>query len=1048
LKGPERDARVVPEGKPSMAEAAADDRPEKEAPGAADPVRALLDATGDAFCIYDAETARILEANGKLLELFDCAREELDRLQPGEALPEGEGSAAERTLRLVRLAAAGQTQRVEWATRKRTGEGLRLEAQLCRVELGGQVRVLALVRDISARVAAEDRLRVRERDLRNLIENVPGLVYRCEVDPPWRMLYMSEGVQAVAGRPAEAFVSGDIPFADIVLAEDLPALVRRTAEGVERREPYQVEFRIRLPDGALRWVFARAQATYDPDGKPVFLDGVILDITDRKSAEATGRQARELYRLIAENASDMISVHDEMGIYLYASPSSARLIGYAPEELAGRSAFDFIHPDDQASIERHRADTVSGHVQHAVRYRLLAKNGSWVWVETLSRPLPRTETDPANRILAATRDIGERVQAEEALRESEEQYRTLYAVMDEGFVLHQLVRDANRTVVDYRILDANPSFTRLTEIERERAVGRLATEVYGVTPAPFLELYARVCESGHPEWFEAYFEPLKKHFSISVFSPHPDIFATVFYDITARKKAEHEAREERLRAQQYLDIAAVVLVALDREGRVTLINRCGLELLGYAREELLGQDWFGRCLSEKVREGERRAFAERMAGRSAPTTHYEGVVVARDGRERRIAWRSVLLHDNEGRVVGTLSSGEDVTEHRKVEERLRQTEKMSAIGQLAGGVAHDFNNQLAAIQGYADLLHSRLDDPVLKRYTESILVASRRSADLTRQLLAFARKGQYRSLVVDLHEIVHEVVGILERSIDKRIRIRQHLDASPSTVLGDPSQLQNALLNLGLNARDAMPDGGDLVIATDVRDLDVAFARESPYEVVPGKYLQIRVTDTGIGMSREVQEHLFEPFFTTKEQGKGTGMGLAAVYGTVKNHHGFIEVSSRLGQGTTVELFIPLHEAPAEREERGAVSAIPAHRTARILVVDDEAMIRDLAAEMLRALGHQVATCQDGEEAIAYYRQHWRQTDLVILDMVMPGRSGRDTFLDLRRINPAIQALLSSGFSVDGEAQKILDEGVRGFLQKPYTFKDLSTKVGELLVGS
>jgi CheY-like chemotaxis protein len=198
-------------------------------------------------------------------------------------------------------------------------------------------------------------------------------------------------------------------------------------------------------------------------------------------------------------------------------------------------------------------------------------------------------------------------------------------------------------------------------------------------------------------------------------------------------------------------------------------------------------------------------------------------------------------------------------------------------------------------------------------------------------------------------------------------------------------------------------------------------------------------------MTEDVLEHLFEPFFTTKEQGKGTGMGLAAVYGTIKNHRGFIEVSSRENKGTTVEFYIPLHEAPVGGEEKGAETEITPPRPARILVVDDEVMIRDLAAEMLRALGHQVATCQDGAEAVAYYREHWKNTDLVILDMVMPGRSGRDTFLDMRRINPAVKALLSSGFSVDGDAQKILDEGVRGFLQKPYTVRELSAKVGELL---
>jgi CheY-like chemotaxis protein len=280
--------------------------------------------------------------------------------------------------------------------------------------------------------------------------------------------------------------------------------------------------------------------------------------------------------------------------------------------------------------------------------------------------------------------------------------------------------------------------------------------------------------------------------------------------------------------------------------------------------------------------------------------------------------------------------------------------------------------------------------------------------------------------------------------VDPRITIVQALKANPPLALGDPTQIQNALLNLALNARDAMPEGGELILATDVVVLDEEYCRGNPYEMSPGRYLRICVTDSGVGMSEEVRRHLFEPFFTTKGLGKGTGMGLAAVYGTVRNHKGAIDVYSEPGHGTTVKVYLPLLES-AEQAETPAEVGEPVRGTARILVVDDEEVVLKLAAEALRDLGYQVTTCKDGAEAVAYYREAWRSIDLVILDMVMPAFGGRETFLAMRETNPAVRAILSSGYSLNGQAQAILDEGVLDFVQKPFQLRELSSKVAAAL---
>jgi CheY-like chemotaxis protein len=316
---------------------------------------------------------------------------------------------------------------------------------------------------------------------------------------------------------------------------------------------------------------------------------------------------------------------------------------------------------------------------------------------------------------------------------------------------------------------------------------------------------------------------------------------------------------------------------------------------------------------------------------------------------------------------------------------------------------------------------------------------------LTAQLLAFSRQGKYLSTPVDLHEIIFEVTNILGHSIDKRISIRQELNADPSTTIGDPTQLQSAVLNLALNSRDAMQTGGELVFATKVIELDETYCESNPYEMAPGMYVQVLVSDSGTGMDEGTISRIFEPFFTTKEQGKGTGMGLAAVYGTIKNHRGAIDVDSAVGRGTDFRIYLPMVTGKATTGV-GALSVPPTVRgTVHVLLVEDEDMVRDVAAEMLSRLSCRVTVCRDGAQAVDLYRESWRDIDLVILDMVMPVMDGRDAFIAMREINPDIIALLASGYSLSGEAQTIIDEGVKGFIQKPFRRSELLYKISGVL---
>jgi len=384
-------------------------------------------------------------------------------------------------------------------------------------------------------------------------------------------------------------------------------------------------------------------------------------------------------------------------------------------------------------------------------------------------------------------------------------------------------------------------------------------------------------------------------------------------------------------------------------------------------------------------------------------------------------------------------------ELQTVNERLRQVEKMEAIGQLAGGIAHDFNNQLTIVLGYCELLISQLiDQPKLLEYLQQIHSSGRRASDLTRQLLAFARKGVYKQQVVNMHNIIMEVITLLSRSINKNISIKHDFQSKKPFVWGGPTQLQNAILNLSLNSRDAMEDGGHLSFETHDIEVDDKFCKDSGLNLTNGPYVSISVKDTGCGMDSEVQKHLFEPFFTTKEEGKGTGMGLAAVYGIINSHKGGITVQSSPGNGSTFTLLIP-QTGKTELPKTRSIKTIKDYHGRHILIIDDEQAVAKTIRDMICGYGFTVTICYSGRDALEIYRTGWDKIDIVIIDMVMPEMDGRETYFKLKEINQNVFTIISSGFALTKEIELTLKAGANAFLQKPYNQQDLIDQIDRVL---
>ena len=453
-------------------------------------------------------------------------------------------------------------------------------------------------------------------------------------------------------------------------------------------------------------------------------------------------------------------------------------------------------------------------------------------------------------------------------------------------------------------------------------------------------------------------------------------------EILERKKTEDELKESEERLKILFEFAPDAYYMNDFAGTFIDGNKKAEELTGYQKKELIGKSFLKlKLLPASQIPKAAQALTKNALGH--PTGPDQFVLNRKDGSKVHVEISTYPIKIKNKKVV--LGIARDISQRKRdeeeksnLEEQLFQAQKMEAIGQLAGGIAHDFNNMLGAISGYAEMIKRKFtkNNPTLEKYITRVLDAAVRSADLTSKLLAFARKGRYEIVAVNIHETIQEVINLLEHIIHGRIKINMHCNASPATVMGDTSQLQNAILNIAVNAFDAMPDGGVLTFTTSIFKLDEKFISTRPYKIIPGKYLRISIADTGSGMGKEIKARVFEPFFTTKELGKGTGLGLASTYGIIKNHDGYIDVESKKGEGTEFTLYLPSVDKPSKKTV--TVSEKPTKGKGTILVIDDEELIREIIKDILDELGYTTITCNDGEQAIDYYKKHHKEIELVI----------------------------------------------------------------------
>lgn len=511
------------------------------------------------------------------------------------------------------------------------------------------------------------------------------------------------------------------------------------------------------------------------------------------------------------------------------------------------------------------------------------------------------------------------------------------------------------------------------------------------------------------------------------------------YEIEERRQTEIRLMRSKENLRVTLHSICDAVIATDTEGIIVRMNPVAEKLSGWSFSEAEGKPLKQVLhLIDAETRAPIRNPSESIAspGKSAELPE-NSILIARDGTEYRISDSGAPIFTDTGDLLGMVMVFRDVTAEYALQENLKQSQKMDAIGQLAGGVAHDFNNMLGGILGAAELLKDYLpQEPAARQFHSVIVDSANRAAGLTQKLLTFARKRPATFAALDVHAVLQEVVALMKSTIDPRIEVVMDMAARTSVVEGEPSLLQSALLNLGINASHAMPHGGTIQIRSANVKLDAAACSASPFEVAPGSYLEIEVSDTGSGIAAKDLPHLFEPFFTTKQQGQGTGLGLASVFGTVQQHRGLVEAVNRPEGGAIFRVLLPLSTAvldpvlpPVAHEVKGAGT---------ILVVDDERAIRMTVKANLQHLGYTVLLAEDGQQALDLFSADPSAIDLVLLDMIMPKMNGRDCFEALQKINPDVRVILASGYAPEKDIEQMNAAGLQGFLIKPYAIPDLS----------
>ncbi len=729
---------------------------------------------------------------------------------------------------------------------------------------------------------------------------------------------------------------------------------------------------------------------------------------------------------ILDGIADPVAAFDRQFRFLYLNRRATEVLGKGREEVIGKSMID-LFPSDWSTEFREVCERAWREAKPMTIERRSGMSGHWV--ENHILPL-------GGALCVQWRNIGERKRAEAALRESEERYRGLFERMQEAFILGEIVYDDAGNPSDWRYLDVNSAFESMFGRKREEVVGRKYRDVFsGALTGFWLAEVGRVASTGEPAHFENYGNA-GGYYEARAYCPRPGQFAMILMDISERKRAEEALRESESRFRELANAMPQLVWMADADGAVTFVSRQWREQLGIPEEAALGWGW------PRVLHPDDRARVEaawRDCVECGEPFRVECRIRAAGGEYRWHLMRGVSVCDEQQRITGWYGTCTDIDDTKRAEERLRQVQKLQSVGLLAGGIAHDFNNLLTGILGNASLLASEVTPAQAERVRE-VVNSAERAAHLIRQLLAYAGKSQLIVREIDVARAVNELADLVRASIPTTIDLSITTEQGLPKLRMDPGQLHQVVMNLVVNAGEAIGEGiqGKITVSVFLTHVAERFADAIGEEVAPGRYIAIEVADTGSGIDEEMKARIFDPFFTTKFTGRG--LGLAAVAGIMRSEKGGLTVESAAGQGATFRVLLPA----GEQARTGGVEA-SAESGRAILVVDDERAVRDFIAAVLRKQGHRVLTAADGREALAIWEREKSGIEALVVDVVMPVMGGFELLRRVKRAQPDIKVLLTSGYSESEARSLCAAHSGAAFLPKPCTAQQVTRAVEQLL---
>jgi PAS domain S-box-containing protein len=950
----------------------------------------------------------------------------------------------------MRRAAQGECVRYDTLVRIAGGQFISIDFSLRPLfDVKGRVtQLVASGVDITERKQAEATLHDNEERFRQVVENIREVFWMSDMDTK-QVLYVSPRYEQVWGRPGSEVYKTPLAWTEAIHPEDrervLAAIDVKLANG-----KYNQEYRIIRPDGSVRWILDRGFPVKGENSRPRRMVGIAEDITERKQADeklrqseadlAEGQQVAKLGSWRLDTASNKLRWSAE--VY--------RIFGVEPTEFHD-CYDDFLNcvlPDDRPRILKIIAEAKANGNSFEMEYRIQTRIGD---LKTI-REIGHATKDAGGKVVnlfGTAQDITELKKAEEELR-----WKTAFleAQVDCSIDGILVVDSEGKTILQ------NQRINDLWKIPQDIAAteddAKMVEFVANQTKNPsqfksrITHLYSHPDEVSRDE-IELVDGTILDRYSSPVRDRGGEYYGRIwtFRDITGEKQSEAALRLSEAQLRATFENAAIGIALVNPNGRPAKCNPALVRMLGYSEAELCGMSFSEFTHPEDV-EMDVRLFQSLLGGEY---DHYEieKRYLHKDGHIILGRLKVSLVKQPDSTSPPAIGMIEDITEQRKLEDQFRQSQKMEAFGQLAGGVAHDFNNILAVIQLQAGLLTSgRNLSPEELNFAEAIGKAAERGANLTRQLLLFSRKQTLQPRNLQLKELVANITRMLERTLGEHVQLQFKFSEEPLCIYADPGMIDQILLNLTVNARDAMPKGGEIVIETSAAEFDEASAKQTP-QARAGRFVCLSVSDSGCGIPPEVMPRIFEPFFTTKEVGKGTGLGLATVFGIVQQHGGWINVYSEVGRGTTFRIYLPrllagTMDTKLLPRSRGPIRG----GTETILMVEDEPALRASAVTTLFRLGYRVLEASSGNEALKVWKQHRDEIRLLLTDLVMPGgMTGRELAAQLLEQNPKLNVVYSSGYSAEIVGKDFSPKENVNFLSKPYEAERLAQTIRNSLDG-